>query len=603
MNKKKIISFILSLCLCSGFYSQIAYAEDDSGNIDLYQVFSSKEDRMKNEVGSRIYKWSMHLPDDGIIYKSEKANVFYMSTSSYQASIQLVIDKNKDDLTLEQLLYQMQTQSKSTDYNSYVDGGKEFVIDIETDSAGQKYIRVIKLNESYDYYTVSDEESGDYTENRIYISNNYIYDLTVSMNGKFYVQHNEMFTKLVTSFKLSFDDKNPYIKELSDSVSSSREYRNTNYGWKIMMSPYWRVKGTPNSRTQDFNPVYSDEELSSDRNEKKDFKVEEGVTVALIGSAGKNETTSEWTSNELVILKNNYSSETFEILSNEAKSLNGFEAQGVIIRYNTVTNNPYIVHSYYIIGNGYKYIISATMMEEKYKDESKKREFEEMLNSFTLDKKYLSSYMGKIISAKEIADISGDKNMKMQKFDFQAVLSRGWNVVRSLDGTSYNNNVSNSEVINAFEPTSNTVFEMTAKLDTSKMSESVKLKTDLLLKDDEVRMGLAKVKIQSAEYEGAQLYYIEKEYDINAIKEFIKNDPTKIYDFEQLYNQYDYIIKIGKDTYTESAAIPVAHMTYYNKSKLEAIWKSTFINKIKYSQLNLQWKQHKLEEFDVQKKF
>jgi homocitrate synthase NifV len=112
------------------------------------------------------------------------------------------------------------------------------------------------------------EELRDYIENRIYVTNNYIYNLTISMNGEFYKQHEEMFDKLSSSFKLSFDEKNPYIKELSDSVSTTREYKNTSYGWKLVMSPYWKVEGTPNARNQSFRPVYSDEELnvSNDNN-------------------------------------------------------------------------------------------------------------------------------------------------------------------------------------------------------------------------------------------------------------------------------------------------------------------------------------------------
>jgi hypothetical protein len=86
------------------------------------------------------------------------------------------------------------------------------------------------------------------------------------MNGKFYEEHEEMFGKLASSFKLTFDEKNQNIKELSDSVSTSREYKNSSYGWKMMLSPYWKVEGTPNARNQSFRPLYSDEEMNQSVN-------------------------------------------------------------------------------------------------------------------------------------------------------------------------------------------------------------------------------------------------------------------------------------------------------------------------------------------------
>ncbi|MBW9156198.1 hypothetical protein G9F71_023695 [Clostridium sp. FP2] len=618
MNKNKATAIVLTLCLSIGLTAPSVQAKVDDGKIDLYQAFSNKADQMKTGVGSRIYKWSMHLPDDGIVFKSDRANFFNMATASYKSGVQLQVEKNKDELSLEELLYKMQNATTRDLYR--VEQEKELVINIAKDSSGEEYIRIIKSNPFIDYLLVDEaaQQLGEYVENRIYIKNNYIYNLTITMKGDFYREHKEMFDKLTSSFKLSFDEKNAFIKELSDSVSTTREYKNTSYGWKMIMSPYWRVEGIPNARTQKFTPVYSDEELEQVekkvKNDEKEFKVPEGVSVSLISSAGKDETASKWAAEEIQVLKDKYNSEVYEILRNETKTQANINVHHVVIRYKTVTKNQYIVHQLYAVGNGYKYLVTATMKEEQYNDAKKKNAFESMINSFSLDREGISEYLGEIITAKALINLNDSKEVKMKKYDFGTKLTRSFNISRngynfndSYSGVdlyadpNYRGDISNNECLSALEPTSNIRVDMYSGLDTKEMSETIKNRIEIYLKDDEIHMGLANIKIQSGEYKGAKLYYIEKEYDLNAIKKFVKEDETKIYDLESLKNQYEYIIKTGKDIYTESITLPVSNMTSNNKAKVNSIWENTTISKINYSKASIQWKQHNLSEFDKEK--
>lgn len=615
MMKNRVTATLLTLCLLFGVTAPAVQAKDDDGKIDLYQVFSNKSDQMKTEVGSRIYKWSMHLPDDGIVYKSDRANYFNMATSSYKSSVQLQVEKNKDELSLEECLYKMQNNMNKYYYR--FEQEKELVIDIAEDSLGEKYIRIIKSNPYIDYYLMDTaaQELGEYVENRIYIKNSYIYNLTIVMNGRFYKEHEEMFEKLASSFKLSFDEKNPYIKELSDSVSETREYKNTSYGWKLMMSPYWKVDGAPNARTQKLISVYSDDELGDVKKDQEKIqeviRVPEGVTVSLISSAEKDETASKWAQEEMQVLKDKYNEGVYEILSNEAKKQGDINVHHVIIQYKTVTRNPYVVHSLYAIGNGYKYLVTATMKEEQYKDASKRAAFENMISSFTLDKTCLSEYLGRIITAKSLINLNDSKEIKMKKYDFGTKVTKSFNTSSEEQdfyfyeymyyNYGYKGNISNSEYISASDPVSNINISMNAGLDTMQMKEAIKNRAEIYLNDNEIRMGLATLKIKSAQHNGAEIYYIEKEYDLNAIKDFVKEDNTKVYDLEQLRNQYEYIIKIGKDTYTQSITLPVANLTLINKAKVSNIWVNTSINKVNYSKLTLNWSDHKLEDFDKEK--
>lgn len=149
---KRIFTIAIAAIVMATIIPVYSFAKDDDGKIDLYKVFSNQNDIMKNQVGSRVYKWSMYLPDDGIVYKSDRANFFNMSTSSYRANIQLMVSKNEDELTLEDILYKMQNSSRQQNY--WIWGDKEYNMEIATDSFNQRYIKVVKTEKYYDYYLV-----------------------------------------------------------------------------------------------------------------------------------------------------------------------------------------------------------------------------------------------------------------------------------------------------------------------------------------------------------------------------------------------------------------------------------------------------------------
>ncbi|RKD27509.1 hypothetical protein SAMN02745883_00591 [Caminicella sporogenes DSM 14501] len=617
---KRLLSITICMILIYSLFCSFTFALETNGQIDLYEVFSNKKDKAKTEVGSQIYKWSMYLPDDAMIFKSERANYFRMSTNSYQASVTLEINKNESELTLEDLLYKIQNNSRD-DIDFWGWGDKEFSVDIVKENGRQPYIRIVKTDQDYDYILVDEaaEEFRDYIENRIYIANNYIYDLTVRMSGEFYREHKEMFEKLVSSFKPYFDKNNPRIKDLSDSVSISREYKNTSYGWKLMISPYWKVKGVPNARYQKFSRVYTDEELNQEDKSLKEKKDEdmkniENLTVSLISSAQQGETAEKWAQKEIEFLKDNYNSRVYEIIKSESKTGKNFDAYELIVKYNTITNNPYIVHNLYVIGNGYKYLVSAKINEKKYNDENTKANYKKMIDSFKLDRSCLSKMLGKIVAAETLMDLNAVKELKMKKYDFKTKVTKSWNVSKEGFGEDYyydrfigfsddfdfwgSEGVKNYENISAFEPNSNINLDMFAGLNANDMHEIITKEVEAYKDDDEIKMGLAQVKIQSTQHNGAEIYCIEKEYDLEKIQQFVSKDKTKNYDLKNIFNEYKYIIKIDKDIFTEKISIPVANMTDKNKEKIQKIWKNTVINKMNYGNIKYVWKTHKLEEFD-----
>ncbi len=618
MNMKKIIAVLLCTFIITATFTPIVNAE--SGNIDLYKVFSSK-DASKTEVGSNIYKWSMYLPDDAIIYKSDRANYFNMSTTSYSSTVSLEVNKNVNDSTLEDILYSIQNQSKQGYY--YLWGDKEFQVDIARDGNGQKYLKIIKAGGYYDYLLVDEAaaEFREYIENRIYIANGYLYNLTISMNGEYFKNHSDMFEKLTQSFKLSFDEKNPNIKELSDSVSTKRDYINTSYGYKMVLSPYWKVSGTPNARNQLFQKVYTDEEMNrnmdtSTASEVQSFNtVAEGITVSVVGSSQAGETSKLWALKDVDKIKSNYNKDVVELISSKEYTQNGLDVYFVSLRFKTTTDKPYIMNNIYAIGNGYKYLVSAIMMDDKYLDNKKKASINDMLNSFSLDKSKLSQYLGKIIQAENLVSFTESKDFKMQKYNFKTRLTRNWSTGNNYYGGYgygmyektmimyaagyYGGTVSgNTEYINAFEPDSNINLGMNVFLNSGKLDDVINPMGLNYLKNEEINLQLAKASITSAEYEGAQIYCISKEFDVNAIQKFVQEDKTKSYNLDSIANEYQYIVKIGKDIYVQNISIPVSYTSEKNLKKVKDIWANTTINNINYSKLDLQWKKHDLKEYE-----
>ncbi|CDF57423.1 hypothetical protein [Thermobrachium celere] len=605
---KKQLSFVIALSLVFG---TVTPAIAKTNTVNLYEVFSNKKDKYKNEVGSQIYKWSMYLPNDAQIFKSDKANYFSMYTNSYQSNINLEVNRNKYNLTLEDILLRLENNNILFDLNDMFSKGKEYSIDIVKDEKGQKYIRIVKTNPFYDYYFVDDaaEENGDFIENRIYVANGYIYNLTVSMNGRFYKQHKEMFNKLISSFKTTFDSKNPYIKELTDTASVDRVYINKTYGYTMLLRPYWKTD-TMNYRKQTFKPLYSiDELIGKPEEDSSDVKIQEGISVNVVSSAKGGEKVSDWANKEIELFKQSYNEKVYEILENKQIKLNGFDAYLFEVRFKTITSKSYVLKNIYIIGNGYKYQIVATMLDETYEDSTKKLDYDRMMNSFKLEKKYLSTKLGRLLSARDLVDMKQTRDIKLKKYDFKISVPKSfgsYDEMFSYDDNSnrrydFEDNIKysdgNLEYINISDMMNRMQLSVFASLSVRDMNEIMKQKLEIYQKDSEVLMGIAKVNIKSTNIDGTEIYRIDKVYDVNRINEFVQEDFGKQYNLELTCNQYQLIIKRGNDLYSISLTLPVANITDKNINTIETIFKSVTIKGSKYGNLNLNWKQRELSEF------
>ncbi|SET09851.1 hypothetical protein SAMN05660297_01396 [Natronincola peptidivorans] len=615
-QRKRFITIFLCLMIFIASVPSYVFGLEDDGSIDLYEVFSSKADRMKTEVGSRIFKWSMHLPDDAIVYKSDRANYFDMYTESYQSNVSLEVMKNEQKYTLEDILYSRQMNTRDFHYYWYY-SQKEFTFDIQQDERGEKYIRIVKMDPFYDYYLIDDaaEEFSSYIENRIYIKNDYIYNLEVTMEGRYYRENPEMFNKLTSSFVLSYDENSPYIKELSDSVSEPRAYDNTSYGWRITVNPYWKEEGISNARVQHFTAVYSDEEIyGTDEDileEELDFNnhlpFREGITVSLVSSALPTETAEGWAKEEIQDLQQNYNDKVYEILQAEKVQLGDAEGYRVKIKYTTIPKNPYVVDTLYVIGRGYKYRLVANISDKKYNEPRTREAFETMLKSFRLTNQR-SSYLGKILDPTSLIDWTEPKEIKTKRYNYKADLTKIWHTHDNFysggygyydyyDNYYYYPSMGNQESVSAYQTGNNMALMMMAGFDTRSFDDIIKDYVNMILERDEVRIGLADLQVSSATIGPVSIYRIITEYDLDAMNQFALTDETKSYDYTSLTNQYTYMVKLGNDLYTQTVTIPLANTTDYTKRSMEGVWKNTSILGTNYSSRIGSWNRHHNSEF------
>lgn len=128
-----IVAFVLTSSI-------FALAQEDSGVIDFYTVFS-KDDVNKNRVGNSVYNWSIYMPQDAYINKDPKGSYFSMSSNSYKANINVEAILNKEGYTSldEILLYGQDLIS------GYYSGSKLYSLKKGKDKQGQEYIEATSV--------------------------------------------------------------------------------------------------------------------------------------------------------------------------------------------------------------------------------------------------------------------------------------------------------------------------------------------------------------------------------------------------------------------------------------------------------------------------
>ncbi len=572
--RKYLFPLIILFFLMAGYPSQALSLKDD-GHIDLYEIFSKERDAIKTQVGSRFYKWSIHLPNDAIIYKTDRVNHFSMYSENYKTNISLDVVANKDAYSLEDILYEIQAKDSASPPN-WQRLEKEYTSTINRDHRGYRYIQIIKVDPFYDYFLVDKaaEEYNSYIENRIYIANNFIYNLQVNMEGKYFRENPEMFEKLISSFVTSYDETKPYIKELSDSISEARVYKNTSYGWKITLNPYWKKEGMPNARNQYFKPVYTYDEINdlADDQRKKG-----GISVNLISSLSAAESLESWFKNELQLLERNYNPGIYKVIAINEINLGQLAAYRLKVKFRDKPHESYIVDTIYTVGNGYKYKIEANLPYEDYTNTESYQAYDNMLKSFRLTRDH-SSYLGEILDASKLINEQDKRKLAIRDQDFEILLSKNWLIDQESTGD-----------LAAYQSSNNLTLFVATNLDSRAFEDIIQDYLSPIFAQDEVRLGLAQIMVESANTKGINLCRISVVYDLDRVDKFSKDKEDLVYSYNSLLNQHIQIIQKDNVLYNQRISIPLTNTNSYTMEEINQVWEESKVYGIRIGSPKINW--------------
>lgn len=615
-RKLKIVICVFTIVTFVLTSSVFALAQEDSGIIDFYTVFS-KDDVNKNRVGNSVYNWSIYMPQDAYINKDPKGSYFSMSSNSYKANINVEAILNKEGYTsLDEILLYGQDLI-SGEYS----GSKLYSLKKGKDKQDQEYIEATSVfTDSFYVFVDEEESSGTFNLIRIYLSKNkrynYIYRLTISMDLNFYSQHKNLLYKIADSFETNFDRNNPNIKDLADNVTSWRVHKNTSYGWQIDLPPYWKSTDIYNleynSSTQLFAPLYTDEEMGiSTQKQQQDTlalaspdsqqEYDEYLSVSFVTNS--NISFDKWVSQEIKSIEL-YNKELLKVISSKSLNIGTSKAKIYDLRIRKSLNKTFVEKRLYVDSNNNKYVVRLYVTEEKYNKD--KQKYERIINSFkVLPAK--SRYFDAILWSGDLKPQNTLKTVKLNKAPFEMKISKDYKTNMPYYYYSYFSQIIASSIPSAqgisdietvmLYNTPYSILTINGGINVDPAEKIIKNTMQTWVESNEYKSKAVNMNLLKYADKNLSIYKFTYVYNISKLSELAKGNPNRDFNFMNLQNRIIYMIKYNQYYYTIDLSIPVLYYNSYTVSDFENFVKSIKIDKIDFSKLNLKFVKEDLEKF------
>ncbi len=653
---KKISAFTLALFLCMTInINGFTYAREYPGKIDFYKVFSKNNENI-DRIGNKIYNWSIYLPSDAVISKNPKATSFDMYTNSFKSNVTVNVFKNIHNLTLEEIYVNM-LESSGYVYPEY---GNSYrcSAEIQKERDGNKYIIISSISPEYFEYKVSDnsdEETGTYSEQRVYLGKNntinYIYTVDISMDLEYYKHHKNLFLKIADSFKTSFDTSNPNIKNLSDLVTSYRIHENKIYGWKIELAPYWKLQGNDTSITQLFMPLYSDEEIGQDNQSGSDMDtssdsnpldttepgqdnpsvqetivssspgqdnssskaITESLNVSVISSIPQGQSFDLWSDEEMKSLQSNYNQNLFSTLS-EVQNINMPDAKAklLVLKIKNSNKDSMIIGTMLVQGHEYRYKIVLEIPESKFNERAGKDAFFRTIKSFGLTKSK-SKFVQELIPVESVLDYNAPKIISLKQYNLKINANNRWSKPFSIfDGQieeytypgysdyyddSYNYGDSSYETLTLNHLKSGTALTIDASVSSQPFDQVLHQLLYGKITNPEINSKVINLNANKSEFGDITVYKIVETYNIGKMEELFQSDNRITYNYTTLSNTYTYIFQAGEDLYNLSFSIPLINCSAENIKIIEELWKRVIVDEKEIGIGTSNWEPVDLEKY------
>lgn len=441
-------------------------------------------DRGKTKIGDSHYGWSMKYPA-GLVkgHQSDDGDSVIFVDAKGDFSLTIKVEKNQsDELSPSALLNRL----ASDDEDEYSGEASTILERQYVKREGSPYAKIVG-------------RSGDegYIQTRGYLHKDSLYTVQLFVSKEHYNNNfkQNSYNDLLDSFKLSFDDKDGSLKDISVYSGGNTTYTNE-YGLSFDLPSNWQQGGyTGNSSF--FSDDYSQ------------------MLYVDVTSASSGDTLGAWVDRQRKQFEEAYAPNYRSMEEPEELTLAGVPA--LKVSYASTLGNKWSAgYSLFFIKDKYKYEVDVS-----YPQEEEGATLEDLLKTLTatikVDKDSMDQELGFIQDLDELMDPNRTVTYKNEKFKYALQIPEIWTSSNSYDNKDQVNKtfLFTGGYLSVGAETKTTYEEMVKEEDAAQ-KKSHDNDNDYTFTDAEISLfGDVKVKKYEISYASAEIPYKETIYIFN----------------------------------------------------------------------------------------
>ncbi|MCY9665894.1 trypsin-like peptidase domain-containing protein [Paenibacillus alginolyticus] len=439
-------------------------------------------DRGKTKIGDSHYGWSMKYPA-GLVkgHQSDDGDSVSFVDAKGDFSLSIKVESNQsDELSPSALLNRL-----ASDEDSY--SGSSTILERQyVKREGNPYAKIVG-------------RSGDegYIQTRGYLHQGSLYTVQLFVSKEHYNNNfkQNSYNDLLDSFKVSFNDKDESLKDISVYSGGNTTYKNE-YGLSFDLPSNWQ-QGGYSSSSSFFNDDYSQ------------------TLHVSVTSASSGDTLGAWVDRQRKQLEDSYAPIYRSMKEPEEITLAGVPA--LKVTYASTLGNKWSAGiSLFFIKDKYKY-----ELDMNYPQEEDKATLEDILKTLTstvkVDKESMDQELGFIQDLDELLDPSRTVAYRNEKFKYALQIPEIWTSSKSYD---------NKDQVNktflftgghlSVDAETKTTYEEMVKEEDAAQKKSHDNDNDYTFTDADVTLfGSVKAKKYEISYASAKIPYKETIYIFN----------------------------------------------------------------------------------------
>lgn len=344
-------------------------------------------DAGKTRIGDSEYGWSMKYPSGAAAsYQSKKGNTVTLGDAKGEYSLYVTVEEQQNEYSKSALLKELAARDEGGSIleRKYVDG------------KNGSYARVISKDD-YSYY-----------ESRAYLHASRIYYVTLAIHEEQNYKNSTKrkgFTELLDSFSLSFDSKDPSLKDIAVKQDGYQRFTHEDYGYTFSVPAEWTTDS------------YDEVGRFADRSRNRHAEV-------YMASLADGDTLQKWAERMASRLEARYASGYLESGAVTDTKLAGLPAKEWTVslkekdKWNTT-------RYYFVEKDGYKY-----RLEIGYPKDSGAKETEQLVSrvkdSFELGAAARNEQLGYMEDEEDLVDYGNKLEFRNKTFGYKLEVPEFW---------------------------------------------------------------------------------------------------------------------------------------------------------------------------------